>query len=350
MVEIKVYSSIVDQRESVWMSMFGMDDMAFTAEKVKDIFSENENEKDFKFSIHCDGGSVAEGLAIYDIIRTSGKNIYTNIEGACHSMAIILLLSAPFENRTANPNCKALIHQVRAASYEYLTADEFRDFADYMDKEQDTILDIYEDRTGYERDALEELMKEEKERSSKDLLNYGFISKINTYSTNKKTNNMSKKTMKPDSLQNRASKWLKKTANKLAVKNYVFTDAEGNELFTTESEDDTLEEGMAASPDGTFELPDGVIVTIEEGEITNIVVPNADEEELETLRNEVADLRNDLNEARELVAELSENVRSTYNVSPRTRVPGKPKNDNQKTSEERKQEIKNKRNEMKGGK
>ena len=31
-------------------------------------------------------------------------------------------------------------------------------------------------------------------------------------------------------------------------------------LFTTEAEDDTLEVGMAASPDGEFELTDGRVV------------------------------------------------------------------------------------------
>lgn len=53
------------------------------------------------------------------------------------------------------------------------------------------------------------------------------------------------------------------------IPEFEHKDAEGNVLFTTESEDETLEVGMNATPDGTFTLPD-FIVTIAEGKITEI--------------------------------------------------------------------------------
>lgn len=353
MVEIRVYDDIANKKEGIWMSAFGFEDSIFSAEAVKNIFDANQSEKDFKFNIHCNGGSVTEGLAIYDIIRNSGKTIYSNIEGSCHSMAVCILLSAPFENRTANRNCRALIHEVRGGVWDYLTADEMRELANEVEMEQDAILDIYADRTGYNRDELETLMKEEKQRTAQELLDYGFISQINNYTTNQKNEKMSKRPNRTNnqSLMNRAATWLRNAANLLAdTVNYDFTDEEGNVLFSTESEDDTLEIGMAASPDGTFELSDGTTVTISGGEITDIVVPNADPEETEALVTENRELRNSLSEAHQLITDLKEQIKSTYNVNPRIKSPGKKTNGAQKTSNEKKEEVREKLQKMRGGK
>jgi len=82
MIEIDVYSDIADKKEGIFLSMFGFENAVFSAETVKSIFTQNKNEKEFKFNIHCDGGSVYEGLAIYDIIRNSGKTIHANIDGS----------------------------------------------------------------------------------------------------------------------------------------------------------------------------------------------------------------------------------------------------------------------------
>lgn len=347
MVEINVYNDIANKKDGVFMSMFGMDDAVFSADKVKDIFSKNTKEKEFKFNIHCDGGSVSEGLAIYDIIRNSGKTIFTNIEGGCHSMAIILLLSAPFENRTANANARALIHKVRSYSMEAMTADEMREMAEYIEQEESAILDIYEDRTKTARAELENLMREEKQRTAKELLNYGFISKINTYSTNQKKSQMSKQTK--NEVLNAADKFLRKLKNLInpddAV-NFDFTDEDGNVLFSTEKEDDTLAVGDAASPDGTFELPDGRTVTIADGavtEITEAIEPS----ETEELENRIEELENALSEAKTLITDLKNQIGSNYKAKNRM---ANPKGGRGQSAEDLKNELAEKRAKFKGGK
>ena len=60
------------------------------------------------------------------------------------------------------------------------------------------------------------------------------------------------------------------------AKNYVFTDEEGTVLFETEREDSRLETGDSASPDGTFTLQDGRIVTISDGYIVEIAEVKSD--------------------------------------------------------------------------
>lgn len=351
MKEIKVYKPI-DKEDIFWSWYFEEDSFAFSADTIHKIFDENPEETEFKFHINCDGGVVSEGLRIYDVLRTSGKTLHCNIEGGCHSMAIILLLAAPKENRTANPNSRALIHEVRGGSWDFLKADELRTVADEIEREQNAILDIYADRTGYDRAELEILMKEEKMRTAQELIQYGFISKINTYSTNlKPKNQMSKPTKTVQELLNQAKELGKKLLNLTEGEavNFEFKDAEGVVLFTTEKEDDSIAVGDAASPDGTFELPDGRKVVIADGVITEINEPEStNSEEVEALQNTVSQLTDALKEANNMITELRNHVQSNFVATPRTRVPGKQNEKTVQSVEELRNEAKANRLKMKG--
>lgn len=323
MLVIDLNLPIGPESENKWYAMWGEENVFFSLDTVKRIFEEHPDEKDVKFNINCDGGYVEEGFAIYDYIRTSGRNIYTNIEGGCHSMAIVMLLAAPLENRSANKHSKALIHCVRADFGWDATADELKAMAEELEQEQEQILDIYVDRTGGDKDELRAFMKEEKMRTAEWLMDHGFIGSINAYNTNLRKgrqmfNNQKQTDMAKTKQQvlDMASNFLKGLKNVLGTAvNFEHKDNDGNVLFTTEVEDDTLEVGMPASPDGTFELPDGRTVVIADGVITEIQeasTEDPDEQELENLRTENENLRNQLTEAANVIEELQAQLSSNY--------------------------------------
>ena len=88
-------------------------------------------------------------------------------------------------------------------------------------------------------------------------------------------------------------------------------------LFTTEKEDDSIAVGDAASPDGTFELPDGRTVVIADGVITEINEPEStNSEEVETLQNTVSQLTDALKEANNMITELRNHVQSNFVALP----------------------------------
>ena len=400
MIEVKLHNPVANESRA-WMYWWDGYEGVFSLEFVQSLFKNNPAETDFKFNIHCPGGEVQEGLAIYDCLRTSGKNIYMNIEGDCHSMAVALLLAAPKENRSANPNCTALIHKVYGCAYSG-TADELEAQAAETRMLQNKILDIYADRTDMSREELEAIMNKQIAHNASELLQWGFISKINSYNTNYQHTNkivMNIKKLKEDAatLMNR----IQSVLGGAAATNFEFVDADGAVLFTTEGESDALEVGMTASPDGTFtiadgrtvvieggkivridekpaeesnlehkdadgnvlftteasdddlevgmkatpdgefELPDGRIVIIVDGAISEIRERAIDTEEVQNLRAENETLRNLLSEARNLISELKKNVKSDY-------VPGNRigsgansnKGKNEQTREERKNAVK----------
>lgn len=370
MIEIKLHNPVANEANA-WLYWWDGYEGVFSLEFVQKLFDEHPDEKDFKFNIHCPGGEVEEGLAIYDCLRTSGRNIYMNIEGGCHSMAVTLLLAAPKENRTANPNCLALIHQVQG--YAGGSADELEKAAEEARMLQNKILDIYADRTGMDRAELETIMNEQKERTAEELLAWGFISRINAYNTNLKPSKnqrfMSKETKK--NLKQRASEFLNSLLGAVGVvTNYEFTDPEGNVLFETEEESDALVEGETkASPDGVFTIADGRTVTIEGGVVTKVEEASGDggegdggeggeegnaktgegetnlEEQVTNLKAENANLKQQLSDAAELIKELRANIKSNYQVPARQN--GQKRNTRvqptAKTSSDIKEEIRNNR-------
>lgn len=326
MVEVNVHNDIASEKEGQWMALWGLENAVFSLDTVKRIFESNKEETEFLFNYHCDGGSVSEGFAIYDYIRTSGKTIHSNIEGNCHSMAVTLMLAAEKGNRRSNPNASALIHEIRGGVSG--TAEEVREMADYMDQQTEKMLNIYEDRTGTDRETLKSLIKEEKMRTADELLQYGFISKINPYTTNTKDKEMAKTIQEIKDLQNKSEGLLAKLKNLLtpktdAPKTYDVVDQEGAILFTVNREDEAFAVGDTASPDGVYNFEDGRVVTIAEGVVASIAQEEVVEDTTDQLAEKearIAELENSLAEAQTLIAEQNEVITSNYTPKPRLAV------------------------------
>ncbi|MDO8531869.1 MAG: ATP-dependent Clp endopeptidase proteolytic subunit ClpP [Dehalococcoidia bacterium] len=76
------------------------------------LFLEREDpEKDINLYIHCPGGIVTAGLAIYDTIQLLRPDVATICVGMAASMATVLLTSGTKGKRYALPNSTIHMHQ-----------------------------------------------------------------------------------------------------------------------------------------------------------------------------------------------------------------------------------------------
>lgn len=302
---------------------------ACSAEAIQAMLNRYPGEKDVFIDIHSPGGSMHEGFAIYDVLRTSGRNIHTNIVGSCHSMAVTVLLAAPSKWRSANPNIRSLIHRARTNPNDYCTEAELRQYADDTRREEDEMIKIYVQRTKLTERKARELIAAEKVHTAQDLLEMGFISSINQYTSNKSFINQKRKAMakpakpaKPASLLDRVGSFITNVAKILSPSNFNYEDADGNILFFTASEEDDLAVGSEVAfpddtTDGTFTLPDGRIVTIEDFIVTDIQTETSSEE-VENLHAENEELREQLTEAVNLIEEMKGQIGSSYVPQNRT--------------------------------
>ena len=78
-------------------------------------------DKDIQFYINRPGGSITDGMAIYDTMKYIKCDVSTICVGMCASMAAFLLSSGAKGKRLALPNSEIMIHQPSAGTQGQIT-------------------------------------------------------------------------------------------------------------------------------------------------------------------------------------------------------------------------------------
>lgn len=263
-----------------------------------------------QIEIHSCGGVCDEAYAMYDALRATGKEISCNVAGQCASSATIILLSAPLERRTMNEHAQILIHSpyFPGGISGDMNQTKLRQYADSLDNEKNKMLDLYVERTGKDRIALETQMNLDDWFGGDKAVELGFVSHvIQPASAVKKdvpiiNNKKQEKEMGKEEKPTIAAAFrslgiaLGVVKDEPAAVNMVITTVTGVEL-NVERETGDIQVGDLASPDGEFVLEDGRQVTVENGVITEIKeeVPDTSmealKEENEKLKAEIATLK-----------------------------------------------------------
>ena len=298
MAVLKIYNDIQTENEQKLCQFWG-DAEGVTFKDVDEFVNTiADDDNNIEIRLHCDGGSVLEGWAIYDKIRATGKDITTIVEGNVASMATVIMMAAPIERRKAYGSAQILVHNpwiYGSAVGDYVTADELQKAADSLKQQQDKILNLYVERCGCDRDEMQALMNEDKFIDVNRAKELGLISEIiapasakvkgvkfNNYN-NKKKMAKNNATAKADEKVEVKASILNKVLAKLGVKS-IEEAAKGMDLSTSDGQTLTVERdegepqiGDNASPDGTFEMPDGKTIVVEGGVITDIKTADPNE-------------------------------------------------------------------------
>lgn len=311
---IKIHGEIKNDEQKDFELAFGIDSGVSFNTIDEALAAKPDDDNTIVLKIHCNGGLCTEGYAIYDRLRSvADTTIEAEVEGECSSMATIILLAA--SKRRAMENSRFCIHKPRLPWYfcEEMTEDEAMKAYNDLHDETERMLKIYTERTGQTRETLEALMKEDKYITADEAKDLGFIQDIvKPISATKK---MSKPTLK---------KLLLGVCKAAGVTADEITEAMKEEkpvaisLKTDDGTDLEIERdegepqvGDQATPDGEHHMPDGSIIVIENGKITEIKPkeekpaeePATDEEkeslkqENQSLKEQNAELQHKLDEA-----------------------------------------------------
>lgn len=289
MATLKIFNDIQTENEKNAARFWG--DAEGVCFKDIDEFCESIKPDDNKvdIQIHCDGGNVTEGWAIYDRLRAlSGKEITCTVVGNAASMATVILMAAPKERRKAYRDAHFLVHNPYICAWgldDTMTADQLQQKADDLRAEQDKILNLYVERCGCDRAEMQALMNENKYIDCDRAMEMGLIGSTivpATAKANKQNNNIinhqNSKAMAEKKIEVKQS-LLDKMLCKLGLKSVDdaaasllgmdLNTADGQTL-TVEREEGAPQIGDKASPDGDFEMPDGSKITVKDGVITEI--------------------------------------------------------------------------------
>ncbi len=285
---------------------------------IKDVTQQIQSNKEVDkliVHIHSPGGDVDEGFGIHDLLVASGKEIQTQIEGLCASIATVIALAG--STRLMTENSEFMIHNPWGDPGPGDAA-ELQKAADQMLVAENKVIDFYVAKTGSDRESIQAMMKENTYMTVVVAKELGFITgTITTMKAVAKVRfNKSEKniTMNKQEFEKSMEKGhnsildkLKKLLNLSGVKALTVTTADSTVLdFGDQVE--TVEEistGMTAtlegggSPDGDFTMTDGAVWVFDSGTLTEMKPA----EDVEALKQKIAELEAELETANALASQ-----------------------------------------------
>ena len=141
------------------------------------LFLESENsKKDIKLYINSPGGSVTDGLAIYDTMQYIKCDVSTLCLGMAASMGALLLSAGAKGKRFALPNSQILIHQVMGGVQGQ--ASDIKIKAEQILKIKDRLNQILVKHTGKDLKNVEKDTDRDYYMTADEALKYGLIDKV----------------------------------------------------------------------------------------------------------------------------------------------------------------------------
>lgn len=140
------------------------------------LYLDSLNNEEISVYINSPGGSVTDGMAIYDTMNFITSDISTIGMGMCASMGAFLLSCGTKGKRYALPNCEVMIHQPLGGAQGQAT--EIKIAAEHILKTKDKLNKILSNNTGKDLETIEKDTDRDNFMSADEAVSYGIVDKI----------------------------------------------------------------------------------------------------------------------------------------------------------------------------
>lgn len=137
-----------------------------------------KEKKDIIMYINSPGGSVSDGMAIYDAMQMVKCDVMTICIGRCASMASVLLSGGTKGKRYITPNSEVMIHEVSTFSMGKIG--DVKVNVDHSNTLNERIIKLLANNTGKSKKQIREALKKDKWFNAEEAINYGVIDRILT--------------------------------------------------------------------------------------------------------------------------------------------------------------------------
>ncbi len=248
-------------------------------------FSENPEITEVEVHINSPGGSLFEGMLIYDLLRASALDVTTVAMGQVGSAATLPFL-APDDpkDRFRMENASFMIH--KPETFAHGNSDDMEQTKEMLEDLNERITNIYMDASGHDEDQITEWLEGEGTTWIGDAMEdagwsgavmeeiFAFGSNLILNKTNKKV--MTKTTKKlsiVDRLQAASNSLMQASVSALELAN------EAGQTMSFQTENDTPEIGNVVTIDGVkpedkdYVMANGLSITVQEGKVTAVSDP-----------------------------------------------------------------------------
>jgi ATP-dependent Clp endopeptidase proteolytic subunit ClpP len=153
-----------------------MEEIGFWGVQAADFRSQLKalKSKDLTLEINSPGGDVFAGIAIYNMLKGSGKSITVKVLGIAASAASLVAMAG---DKVLMPeNSFLMVHNPWGVAIG--TAEEMRETADVLDKIGTSVLASYIAKSGMAEDDLKALMKTDTYLTAAEALDYGLADEV----------------------------------------------------------------------------------------------------------------------------------------------------------------------------
>jgi ATP-dependent Clp protease protease subunit len=153
------------------------DEIGLWGVSAADFIKELRNQRQFsqiELSIHSPGGNLLDGLAMYNALKDHPAKITAKVEGIAASAASFVLMAADVISMPED--AFLMVHNAQGGAFG--ESRDLRDMADIMDRLQNSIVNIYQQRTGLDPAEIADMMSAETWMSAKEAQKLGFVDHV----------------------------------------------------------------------------------------------------------------------------------------------------------------------------
>ena len=141
------------------------------------LFLEAEDpDKDIQFYINSPGGSVTDGMMIYDTMQHIKPDVQTICMGMAASMGAVLLTAGTKGKRFILPNAEVMIHQPLGGAQGQAT--DILIAADHIKITKQKLNKILADASGQSLETIEKDVERDNWMTAEEALKYGLVDHI----------------------------------------------------------------------------------------------------------------------------------------------------------------------------
>lgn len=148
------------------------EDKSIDAELVRDAL--DGVAEDVVIKLNSNGGDVFEGIEIYNYLKSHPSHITVEVTGVAASAATFIVAGA--DKAVMNTGTTFMVHE--ASSFAWGNKSELQKVLNALETIDDSIISIYEAKTGQSKEQLTDWMAEEKWFSAEDAVRFNFADEV----------------------------------------------------------------------------------------------------------------------------------------------------------------------------
>ncbi|MFZ2966802.1 MAG: head maturation protease, ClpP-related [Leuconostoc falkenbergense] len=163
--QIDIFGQIVSEK---------LFDEETSASSFRDSLKSLGDVSTINLSINSGGGSVWDGVAIYNMLKSHKATVNVYVEGLAASIASVIAMAG--DTITMRSGSMMMVHMPFTIAQG--NAEEMRKTADALEKTGNNIVDIYSSRTGISSDDIRNIMNDETWLSAEEAVEQGWATKL----------------------------------------------------------------------------------------------------------------------------------------------------------------------------